>query len=130
MNRRLLILAASAALVSSAALAHGPKGAKPVGANGGEIVDVEGGHLELAPTATELRIFVTDMKDAPLPSADMSGRAIVQDGDKQAVLALAARAPNLLVAPLAAPLPKDAKIAVSATLARNAKPVQARFVVK
>jgi hypothetical protein len=60
----------------------------------------------------------------------MSGRAIVQDGEKQIVLPLAAKAPNLLVAPLAAPLSKDAKVAVSAKLGKDAKPVQARFVVK
>jgi hypothetical protein len=130
MRRHSLILAACAALIASTALAHGPKGTKPAGANGGEIADIEGGHLEFAPTPTELRIFVTDMKDMALASTAMTGRAIVQDGDKQIVLPLVAKAPNLLVAPLSAPLSKAAKIAVSATLAENAKPVQARFVVK
>ncbi len=130
MNRRILILAACATVFSFSAHAHGPKGSKPAGANGGDIADVDGGHLEFAPTSNELRIYITDMKDAALASAGMTGRAIVQDGEKQAVLPLVARAPNLLVAPLAAPLSKDAKVAVSATLAKDAKPVQARFVVK
>jgi hypothetical protein len=130
MHRRSLMLAVCAALVSSAAFAHGPKGTKPAGANGGEIADVEGAHLEFAPTPTELRIYVTDLKDVALSSTAMTGRAIVQDGDKQVVLPLVAKAPNLLVAPLAAPLPKDTKVAVSVILAKDAKPVQARFVVK
>jgi hypothetical protein len=130
MKRRSLILAVCAALVPLRVRAHGPKGTKPAGANGGEIADVEGGHLEFAPSPTELRIYVTDMKDVAFASAGMTGRVIVQDGDKQIVLPLLARAPNLLVAPLAAPLSKDAKVAVSATFAKDAKPVQARFVMK
>lgn len=130
MHRRSLLLAACSALIVSTALAHGPKGTKPAGAHGGEIADVESGHLEFAPTPTELRIYVTDLKDVALATSAMTGRAIVQDGDKQVVLPLVAKAPNLLVAPLAAPLSRDAKIAVSATLAKDAKPVQARFVVK
>lgn len=130
MKRRTLVLTIPAVLIASAAAAHGPKGTKPAGANGGEIADVEGGHLEFVATPTELRIYVTDMKDAALPSSGMSGRAIVQDGERQIVLPLTPSAPNALVAPLAAPLSKDAKIAVSATLTKEAKPVQARFVVK
>lgn len=130
MHRRAVILATALTLIAPAALAHGPKGSKPAGANGGEIADVEGGHLEFAPTPTELRIYVTDMKDVALSSVGMTGRAIVQDGDRQFVLPLAPSAPNVLAAPLAAPLSKDAKIAISATLAKDAKPVQARFVVK
>jgi hypothetical protein len=130
MYRRSLLLTLCATLVATGALAHGPKGSKPAGANGGEIADVDGGHLEFVSTPAELRIYVTDMKDVALSSADMSGRAIVQDGEKQIVLPLAAKAPNLLVAPLAAPLSKDAKVAVSAKLGKDAKPVQARFVVK
>ena len=130
MNRRVLLVALCVAIASFGAQAHGPKGTKPAGANGGEIADVEGGHLEFVVTPAELRIYVTDMRDVALASAGMTGRAIVQDGEKQAVLPLVAKAPNLLVAPLAAPLSKDAKVAVSATLAKEAKPVQARFVVK
>lgn len=130
MHRRSLLLAACAAVIASDARAHGPKGAKPAGANGGEIVDVEGGHLELVATPTELRIYVTDMKDAALDSAAMTGRAIIQDGDKQFVLPLVTKTQNLLVAPLAAPLSRDTKIAISATLAKDAKPIQARFVVR
>ena len=101
MRRRSLIFAACAALTASAVLAHGPKGTKPAGGNGGEIADVEGGHLEFAPTPTELRIFVTDMKDVAIVSTAMTGRVIVQEGDKQVVLPLVPRSPNLLVSPLA-----------------------------
>lgn len=136
MLRRTLVLAAAVALAAGlvsappGAVAHGPKGTKIKGANGGEIVDVEGGHLELVVRLDELVVYVTDLKDAPLATAGLTARAIVQDGSKQAVLQLAPREPNLLVAALAAPLAKEAKVAISATLAKDGKPVQARFVVK
>lgn len=130
MNRRLLIAAAAMFALASLAHAHGPQESKLVGANGGDIVDVEGGHLELVIGPAELVLYVTDLKDAPLTTAGLTARAIIQDGPKQAVLPLSPREPNLLVATLAAPLAKNAKIAVSTTLAKDGKPVQARFVVK
>jgi hypothetical protein len=130
MIRRTILSGVVLLAVTPIAIAHGPTGSKPTGANGGEIADVDGGHLELVVTAAELRLFVTDMKDAPLPSAGLTARAIVQDGTKQVVLPLSPMEPNVLVTPLTAPLGKDAKVAVSATLAKDGKPVQARFVVK
>ncbi len=130
MNRRLSIAAAALIALAPLALAHGPSGPKIAGANGGDIVDVEGGHIELVIRPTELVLYITDLKDAPLGTAGLAARAIIQDGTKQAVVPLSPREPNLLVAPLAAPLAKDAKIAVSTTLAKDGKPVQARFVVK
>ncbi len=130
MNRRLLLVLIAAVSLAPAGFAHGPKGSKPAGANGGQIADVDGGHLELVVTPVELRLYVTDLSDAPLPSADLSARAIILDGSRQLTVPLAPRTPNLLVGTLAAPLGADAKIAVSTTLARDGKPVQARFVVK
>jgi hypothetical protein len=130
MKRRFAFACAVMLVLAPCAHAHGPSGAKVVGANGGDIVDVEGGHVELVVSATEIVIYVTDLKDAALPTAGFTARAIVQDGAKQAVLPLVPREPNLLAAPLSAPLSKDAKIAVSTTLAKDGKPVQARFVVK
>ena len=130
MNRRTLLAGAALLALAPGALAHGPKGSKVAGANGGEIVDVEGGHLELVVKPTELLLYVTDLKDAPLATAGLTARAVIQDGAKQAAVPFAPREPNLMVAPLAAPLGKNAKVAISATLAKGAKPVQARFVVK
>jgi hypothetical protein len=130
MKRQLSIAAAALIALSPLALAHGPKGSKVTGANGGDIIDVDGGHLELVIGPAELLLYVTDLKDAPLATASLSARAIIQDGAKQAVLPLSPREPNLFVAPLAAPLAKDAKIAVSTTLVSNGKAVQARFVAK
>lgn len=133
MNRRSILLVSALMTASTLvppASAHGPRGSKPTGANGGDIVDVEGGHLELVVTPTELRLYVTDLADAPLPSAGLAGRAIVQDGSKQNVLALTPSAPNLLVSALSGPLGKGARVAISANLAKGGKPVQARFVVK
>jgi hypothetical protein len=130
MNRRLSIALAAMIALAPVAFAHGPKGTKAMGANGGDIVDVDGGHIELVIGPAELVLYVTDLKDAPLATTSLSARAIVQDGNRQVVVPLSPRAPNLLVAPLAAPLAKDAKIAVSTTLAKDGQPVQARFVVK
>jgi hypothetical protein len=130
MTRRFAIAAAVMIAFAPLTLAHGPGGSKVTGANGGDIVDVEGGHIELVIGATELVLYITDLKDAPLATAGFTARAIIQDGAKQAVVPLTPREPNALVAPIAAPLSKDAKIAVSTTLAKDGKPVQARFVVK
>ncbi len=130
MNRRLAIAAVVLLAVAPMAFAHGPGGAKVSGTNGGDIVDVEGGHIELVIGATELVLYVTDLKDAPLATTGFTARAIIQDGTRQTVVPLLPRAPNMLFAPLAAPLAKDAKIAVSTTLANDGKPVQARFVAK
>lgn len=130
MKRRVLIAMALLLALAPLAAAHGPKGGKVAGANGGEIVDVEGGHLELVVKPTELVLYITDLKDAPLATAGLTARAIVQNGAKQTVLPLSPREPNLMAGALAAPLGKGAKIAVSATLTKGGKPVQARFVVK
>ena len=130
MQRRFLLATAAMIVLAPVAFAHGPKGSKVAGANGGDIVDVDGGHIELVVKPTELVLYITDLKDAPLSTAGFAARAIIQDGSAQSVLPLAAREPNLLVAPLKAPLAKDAKIAISTTLAKDGKPVQARFVVK
>jgi hypothetical protein len=120
------------AMVCAASLvqAHGPKGSKLAGVNGGEIADVDGGHLELVIGAADMKVYVTDLQDKPLASAGMAGRVIILDGTKQSVVPLVALEPNILTAPLPAPLSKDAKVAVSATLTKDGKPVQARFVVK
>jgi hypothetical protein len=128
-SRRAALLAACL-LMAAPALAHGPKGTKLAGANGGEVADVEGGHLEFVVTPTEVQVFLTDMADANLDSAAASGRAIIQSAGQQSIMQLTPRAPNALVAPLAAPLAKDAVVAVSATFTKGGKPVQARFVVK
>jgi hypothetical protein len=130
MKRRSTLALVVLMVIAPWANAHGPGGAKITGANGGDIVDVDGGHIELVVSATEVRIYITDLKDAPLSTTGFTARAIIQDVAKQAVLPLTPRSPNLLVAPLSAPLSKDAKIAVSTPLAKDGKPVQARFVVK
>lgn len=130
MIRRTLLATGLLIALAPWAFAHGPKGPKPTGANGGDIVDVEGGHIELVIRSKELLLYVTDLADAPIATAALTARAIIQDGTKQTVVPLSAREPNLLVAPLPAPLAPDAKVAVSTTLTKDGKPVQARFVVK
>lgn len=130
MLRRSFLASVLAATLALPAIAHSPKGNKVTGPNGGESIDVDGGHLEMIVTPSELRIFVTDVKDEPLSSAGLTARAIVQTGSKQDVLPLTPKEPNLLVTELKAPLGKGAKVAVSTNLAKGGKPMQARFVVK
>jgi hypothetical protein len=130
MIRRTLIVAGIAIALAAPAIAHGPAGSKPAGANGGDIVDVDGGHIELVIAANELVLYVTDLTDAPMATAGLAARVIIQDGTKQTAIALLPRQPNLLVAPLTAPLGSGSKIVVSTTLAKDGKPVQARFVSK
>jgi hypothetical protein len=128
-SRRHIVLALGVFVATSAA-AHDPKGARSASPHGGQVVDVEGGHLEFLATPGEIVVYVTGPNDETLASAGMTGRAIVQDGGKLQELPLVAKPPNMLAAALVAPLPKGAKVAISATLANAGKPVQARFVVK
>jgi hypothetical protein len=66
--------------------------------------------------------------DKPIASAGTkNARAIVQDGGKTATVPLQPAEPNRLVGALAAPLGRDARVVVSATMA-DGHAVQARFV--
>jgi hypothetical protein len=119
-----LILALAVAAMPLAAGAH--EMAK--GPNGGPVVDSAGHHVEMVANGTELVLFLTGEADKPIASAGTkNARAIVQDGGKTGTVPLQPAEPNRLVGALAAPLGRDARVVVSATMA-DGHAVQARFV--
>jgi hypothetical protein len=98
------------------------------GPNGGRLVDVSVGHLEMVARDTDLILFLTDEADQPLASAGAkNARAVVQDGGKSATVPLTPQEPNRLVGTLSQPMTKGARVVVSVTLP-DGRPVQARFV--
>jgi hypothetical protein len=74
-------------------------------------------------------LFVSDSGDKPISSAKATGRAIIQDGSKQAAVELVAAEPNVMAAKLEGPLAPGAKLVVSIKLG-DGHDVKARFVTK
>ena len=72
-------------------------------------------------------LYLSDTADKPITSAKATGRVIAQAGSTPATVDLIPTAPNLMVAKLAAPLSKGAKLAVTIKLG-DGHNVKARFV--
>ena len=99
------------------------------GANGGQVADDSGHHVEFVTKDGQVLLFLSDNADKPISSAKATGRAIIQDGAKQSTVDLVATDPNMLTAKLAAPLTAGAKIVISIKLG-DGHDVKARFVEK
>lgn len=100
-----------------------------MGPHGGQVVDDAGHHIEMTTKDGQLVLFVSDNSDAPISSAKAIGRAVIQDGSKQAAVDLVAAEPNVLAATLDGPLAPGAKLVVSIKLG-DGHDVKARFVTK
>jgi len=125
MKSKSLLLALTLGLAATHAHAHDV--AK--GPNGGQIVDDAGHHIEMTTRDGQLVLFVSDSGDKPISSAKATGRAIIQDGSKQAAVELVAAEPNVMAAKLEGPLAPGAKLVVSIKLG-DGHDVKARFVTK
>ena len=99
------------------------------GANGGQVVDDSGHHVEFTSKGGEIALYLTDEADKPISTTKAIGRVIVQDGAKQSTAELTAMESNMLMAKLAAPLSPGAKLAVTIKLS-DGHDVKARFVAK
>jgi hypothetical protein len=99
------------------------------GANGGQVADSKGHHIEFTSKDGAITLYLTDEKDQPIASEGATGRVIVQDGTATATVDLTPAAPNLLTAKATAPLNPGAKLVVSAKLS-DGHDIQARFVAK
>ncbi len=120
------LIAATAVFFSvSAATAHD----MAKGANGGQVADSKGHHVEFITKDGAITLYLTDEKDQPIASAGATGRVIIQDGSANATVDLTPAAPNLLTAKAAAALNPGAKLVVSAKLS-DGHDIQARFINK
>ena len=99
------------------------------GANGGQVVDSKGHHIEFVTKDGAITFFLTDDKDKPISSKGASGRVLIQDAGAAAAVDLAPAEPNLLTAKTTATLTPGAKLVVSAKLS-DGHDIQGRFVTK
>lgn len=125
MRLETLVLALTLLFLPIAAIAHDAL----QGPNGGQTVDDAGHHVEFTMKDGQIVFFLSDGAGKPISSTKASGRAMIQDGAKQAALDLVAAKPNLLVAKTASPLSPGAKLVVSIKLG-DGHDVKARFVVR
>ena len=115
------LLAAAPLTVSAHEVGKGP--------NGGPVADSKGHHVEFVTSPQEIVLFLTDEGEKPIATKGSTGRAIIQDGGRQATVPLSPADPNRLIGKLQAPLSPSAKVVVSATLP-DGHAVQARFTAE
>jgi hypothetical protein len=92
MNRRIFIAAAAllpiAAPRARASITRGP--------NGGQRIDLAGGHAELVADGNELRLYLSDNAYRPRSAEGASGQAVVLAGGRQTTVALAPAGTDML----------------------------------
>ncbi len=121
MRTYLLILLAGAAMAGGAVAQSAGKGA-----NGGEVVVMEGHPIEFVARGQEVTFYILeDDAKSPTPTKGFSGRAVIQDGGKTTAVALSPAEPNLFIGQLAMPLGAKARVVFSAKVPGHT--LQARF---
>jgi hypothetical protein len=96
------------------------------GPNGGKVADAANMHVEFLSKGADVFVYTYDHDNKAVPSAGMTGRAIVQEKGKTATVNLAPDETNRLSGRLEAPLGTGARVVISLT-PKNGKPVQARY---
>jgi hypothetical protein len=111
-----------------AVIAHGAAAQAQKGANGGDVVVVEGHPIEFLSKGQQIIFFILeDDGHTPTQTKGTSGRAVVQDGGKTTAVSLFPEEPNKLVGHLAMPLGSKARVVFSAKVADHT--LQARFTI-
>ena len=123
--KHLIVALSLVAAVPSLAFAHDV--AK--GANGGQVVDDKGHHVEFTTKGNDVVLYLSDEKNQPIASKGATGRVTVQMAGKQATATLVPSEPNVLTVKLDVPPASGTKIVVSAKLS-DGHDIQARFVAK
>ena len=96
------------------------------GANGGDIVVMEGHPIEFVSRGQEIAFYILeDDAKSPTSTAGATARAVVQDGGKITAVELSPAEPNLFVGKLPMPLGSNARVVFSAKVAGHN--LQARF---
>ena len=108
---RIFILAISAILAVTPALAHDPR----KGPNGGTIVDAGSYHVELVTKSSTVEVFVTDGADKPVISEGLQAVAILITGGKALRIQLKPAGENRLSGQSPVDIPPNPKGAVQLT---------------
>ena len=114
------------ALVLALPVAANAQGHSHKGPNGGELVDVEGGHAEFVDTPTEIALHLSDEDGKPVSAKGATGKATILSGGKTETVDLAPTGTKLAGA-LTKPLASGDKVVVSARTADGRK-IQVRHV--
>jgi hypothetical protein len=109
------------AVALSAAAQSGKKGA-----NGGDVIVMEGHPIEFVSKGQEIVFYILDEDGkSPAATAGLTGRAVIQDAGKTTVVNLSPAEPNKFVGQLQMPLGSKARVVFTAkVLGHN---LQARF---
>ena len=110
-----------------AVLALGPPAfAQNKGANGGDVVVMEGHPIEFVAKAQEITFYILeDDAKSPTPTKGFSGRAVIQDSGKTFAVNLSPAEPNMFVGQLPMPLGSKARVVFSGKV--EGHNLQARF---
>ncbi|BAQ46037.1 hypothetical protein [Methylobacterium aquaticum] len=115
------------ALVLALPVAANAQGHSHKGPNGGELIDVAGGHAEFVDTPTEIALHLSDESGKPVPAKGATGKATILSGGKTDTVDLAPAGGAKLAGPLTKPLASGDKVVVSARTADGRK-IQVRHV--
>jgi hypothetical protein len=121
MLKRISIALLFAAIASGAMAQNLPKGA-----NGGDVVVMEGHPIEFVSKGQEIAFYILeDDGKSPTPTKGFAGRAVIQDGGKTFAVNLSPAEPNMFVAQLPMPLGSKARVVFSGKV--EGHNLQARF---
>jgi hypothetical protein len=110
------------AVLTFNATAQAPK----KGANGGDVVVMEGHPIEFVSKGQEITFYILgDDAKTPTPTAGAMGRAVIQDSGKTIAVNLTPAEPNKLTGQLPMPLGANARVVFSAKV--EGHNLQARF---
>jgi hypothetical protein len=121
MRKRISVALLSAAIGSGAMAQNVSKGA-----NGGDVVVMEGHPIEFVSKGQEITFYILeDDGKSPTPTKGFTGRAVIQDSGKTFAVNLSPAEPNMFVAQLPMPLGAKARVVFSGRV--EGHNLQARF---
>jgi hypothetical protein len=121
MRKRISAALLSAAIASGAMAQNVSKGA-----NGGDVVVMEGHPIEFVSKGQEITFYILeDDGKSPTPTKGFTGRAVIQDSGKTFAVNLSPAEPNMFVAQLPMPLGAKARVVFSGRV--EGHNLQARF---
>ena len=129
MNINALIFALLLSAAPVVAHAHGPEGNQALGPHGGEVVEVNGHHVEFSVKDGQITLAFSGATGEPDATKGAEAKAMIQTGGKLVMLDLKPQEPNLLRGKVDTLLRAGDKLVISAKLS-DGHSIQARFVMK